>query len=466
MAFGLSDQGFNAPRTADFLDLVRDEYEALTKLTIDWERDVFLGQISAIVASRLGELADMVQAMYDSLDPSSATGVQLDNLSVLVGVFRQPSTFSTVNLVLSGVLGTAIPAGRQVEGGGEDGAARWVTTTDGTTIAVALTTGDLTFTDNGANPATIDRASGSWIVDGVGVGTRLTIAGSVSNNGEVQVTRVVDSDTVEILGSATTEGPVSATATGNFVTVSARASSRGEVTAASEEIDTIVTPITGWHSVTNPVAASPGDDLETDSELRARRQASLQITGAASINAIRANLLALSQLSAAVVIENDTLTTTVVAGKTLNPKSFLVAVWPNTLSTADQQVVAETIYKLAPAGIEIMGTDVTANVTGADGFTKVVPFDYATTLNVDVVTTVVLDTGYTLALVQDAVETVVEDYFDALTVGDAVRALALGALVANVAGIVGATFTFNGGSADIVPLVTQIATLGSNTVTT
>jgi uncharacterized phage protein gp47/JayE len=159
------------------------------------------------------------------------------------------------------------------------------------------------------------------------------------------------------------------------------------------------------------------------------------------------------------------MTSAVIGGKTLPAKSFSAIVTPNTLSTTQQEEVALTIYTTAPAGIEIVGTDVVADVTGSDGFVKVVAFDYATPLTVNVVTTVVLDTGFVLANVSSAVEGLVTDYFNGLTVGQAVRTLELSALVATVVGVVGASFTLNGGAADIQPVLSELATLGTNTVT-
>lgn len=77
-------------------------------------------------------------------------------------------------------------------------------------------TGDLTFTAN-TRPTldTIDRASGSWITDGVTEGDVITIAGSASNDGSYVVRTVVSAAQIEVDTQhvLVTEGPVSATAT-------------------------------------------------------------------------------------------------------------------------------------------------------------------------------------------------------------------------------------------------------------
>ena len=464
--FGLSDAGYLAPRTADFLELIRNDYENAVNLAIDWERDTFLGQITAIMADRLGELADATQAMYDATDPSNATGAQLDNLAILVGVFRKLPTFSQAICTFTGVDGTILTAGRLVEGGTE-ASTRWSLSSDVTIAELTLTTGNLTFTANSGNVlGRITRTTGSWITDGVGVGTVLTVASSVSNNKDFTVESIVSATVIEVRESVAAEGAVAATATGGFGSGTVVALEYGAKSAGATTIDTIVTPVNGWQAVSNPAAATVGSELETDDELRTRRQNALAVSGSASLKAIRSNLLELSYLTAATVVENDTNVTTVVAGKTLPPKSFAVVVWPNTLTAAQEQEVAETIYNTGPAGIEIVGTDVTADVTGTDGYIKQVAYDYAAGLTVNVATTVVLDTGYVLANVSTSIQTLIEDYFNNLVVGQAVRTLDLAALVATVVGVIGASFTLNGGGADVEPTTAQIAQLGTNTVST
>ena len=60
----------------------------------------------------------------------------------------------------------------------------------------------------------------------------------------------------------------------------------GATVAGIGAIDAVVTPVAGWTSVTNAAAANVGQDRESDQDLRARRQASLQVSGASSIAAL------------------------------------------------------------------------------------------------------------------------------------------------------------------------------------
>ncbi len=75
--------------------------------------DKALAQIVDPVANQLGETSDALQESIDARDPDAAEGVHLDNLCALVGVVRQPATFSVVTLRLTGTPATVIAAGKR-----------------------------------------------------------------------------------------------------------------------------------------------------------------------------------------------------------------------------------------------------------------------------------------------------------------------------------------------------------------
>ncbi len=294
--FGLTDEGYTAPRTADFLALMQqeilDELDARGLSTdIDFERDVMWGIMTTVTANRLGKLGEGNQAVYNAFDPNNAGGVQLDSLGSVVGVNRLEATESRVTLRCgtTGADPVELTQGSITEGGGDDGKARWILLADGTIPAAS---------------------------------------------------------TVDLLFEA---------------------QEAGETDAAIGEIDTIVTPIDGWETVTNLAAATPGRDRETDQEYRIRRQESLQITGGRSLNALRAQLLTLDGVLGAGVIDNDLATSETVEGVTLAPHSVAVFIHPSTITTAEKQAIAQQIYDQIAAGIDTNGTAVVATVTGLDG---------------------------------------------------------------------------------------------------
>lgn len=384
--YGLTDDGYTAPRAADFLTLIRDGYEERTGLTIEWDADTFLGTITAIMADQLGDLAEAGQAVYDAFDVNNASGLQLDNLALIVGVTRTPATYSTCSVTLTGTNGTIVREGSIVEGGGEDGHARWE------------------------------------------VSENVTIAGGTA-------------------------------------TVIVTAQEAGATEADAAEIVTIVTPIDGWATVTNAAPATAGSDRESDAALRKRRQASLQTAGSRSLNALRANLLELDGVQAAVVVDNATASTATVEGLSLLPHSIGVVIYPSTLTDAQKQEIAETIYDQLAAGIATNGTGTIATVTGADGYSKTIKWDYASDETVNVAAVLTLAAGYELDDVQEEAEEAITDYLLALDVGEAARILAILALLAAIEGIAGAALTLNGVAADVDPDATALCVLGTLAVT-
>ena len=386
-SYWLSDEGFIAPRAADFLTLIRDAYEEKTQLTIDWSADTFLGTITTVMADQLGGLGELSQSVYDAMDPNNATGLQLDNLALIVGVARNPASYSVCTVTCSGTVGAAITKGALVEGGGTDGHARWAATVDA-------------------------------VIGGGG--------------------------TVDVLFQAQDAGAVQAT-TGTLITR--------------------VTILDGWDGATNAAPATPGEDRESDSALRKRRQISLQTAGSRSLNALRANVLALDGMQACVVVENQTLDTLVVDGISLAPISIGVVVYPNVLTVDQQKALATVLYEIVPFATATSGSEV-ATVTGADGVQHPMRWTYATTQAVAVAIVVVLKSGYELDDVQQPLVDAFAEYFLALGVGDAARILSGYALIATVEGVEAAALTYDGGATDIEPDATVLLLLSGTTVTT
>jgi len=375
--FGLTDQGFVAPRSIDLVEQIRDEYEARTGLSIDWANDVFLGILTDVVGEVMGRQSEMLQAIADSRDPDNATGHQLDTLAGIVGVTRIPAEFSAVDLTLGGDEGTFIEADSEVE---HPNGSLWYTQED------------------------VEINSGG---------------------------------TVDVLARPDETGAIVAEASSDWI---------------------INTPVEGWDSVISTEDATPGRDQESDADLRFRRQQSLQILAGGSVSAIRANIVPLDGVQAAIVVDNDTSDPAVVEGLTLPGKSFAVVIYP-ALTSEQSEALAEEIYRRAPAGIESVG-DEDAAVTGADGFEKTVRWFVADEIDVDVV--VEYTGGSDL---KEEIEDAIEDYFAGLLVGERVRVLAILGILDRIDGVISASVTLNGSPVDVQPEITEIAVLDDLTVT-
>lgn len=387
MTWGLTEHGYVAPRTADFLTIIRDSLAAALsdamgqEITVDWSRDVFLGNVTAIMAARLGEIGEATQALVDAFDPENAQEYALDTLCLLVGVRRRPATRGTISVHVTGTPGTVIPAGRM--------------------ISIA--------------------------------GVRWTLA---------QDTEIGVSGTGDGLFTAATPGRI-------------------HVPAGPAQI---VTPTDGWTGAEVLLPDAVGQDRETDSELRRRRQQSLQTAGSGSHNALIGALLALEFVEAAVVLDNDTAAPATIGGVSLDPHSVAIIIHPSTLTDEQIARVALTIYGHGLFGTRTMGSDAVASIRDRAGGRKVIRFDFATQQPVSVEVSLTLATGYALGDVEGAVSDQIRDYFAALGVGDAVRRLALLALVSTVPGVVGAEITLNGAPSDVLLELSEIATLQGDPV--
>lgn len=228
----------------------------------------------------------------------------------------------------------------------------------------------------------------------------------------------------------------------------------------------ILTPVPGWSVAEVLEPTTVGQDRESDSELRKRRQQSLASQGSGSQNALVGALLALDYVDAAVVIDNDTAQQRTIGGVQITPHSVAILVYPGTLTERQRAEVALTIYNHAGLfGTHTIGS-VRADIVDRAGGIKTVRFAFASERMVVVGVSVTLANGYSLGDVGGAVRDVVTDYFSAISVGDPVRRLALLALISTIPGVVGADVTLNGAPSDIVVELSEIATPGEIVVTT
>jgi uncharacterized phage protein gp47/JayE len=96
---------------------------------------------------------------------------------------------------------------------------------------------------------------------------------------------------------------------GGLGSVSVRCTVPGPVSAPAGTINRIVTPYPGLTSVTNPADAQVGRNIETDTELRQRRNRSTMAPAASPVESVYANLANLPGVTYARVRQNNTLVT-------------------------------------------------------------------------------------------------------------------------------------------------------------
>lgn len=113
----------------------------------------------------------------------------------------------------------------------------------------------------------------------------------------------------------------------------------GPIPCPAGALTNILTPIAGWNSIINLIAANTGTFVETDAQLRIRRQNSIKLLGSATVPAITAGLLQkVSGVTSAIVFENTSLTETNV-----------VVTFPQPFVSGD--VITNTVEGIAPFAV-------------------------------------------------------------------------------------------------------------------
>lgn len=231
------------------------------------------------------------------------------------------------------------------------------------------------------------------------------IAGTVITNGEIVDTsgyRWSLPETVTI-----GEGTVDVTATCQTI---------GKITALPGTITSISTPTAGWTSVTNAAAATVGNAVETDSELRTRQRLSVSRPSMNLLAGTISAIAALEEVTRHNVIENPTNTEDIHG----TPPHSITCV----VEGGDDEDVAEEIWLNRGLGVYTNGDviiDVTDPITGV-----ITPIRFYRPEYIPIYATVMiypLD-GYTTAT-SDAIKQAIVDYLNALQIGADVTISAL-----------------------------------------
>jgi uncharacterized phage protein gp47/JayE len=306
---------------------------------------------SVIINTFLAEITrldEKLEAVYHSQYPISAESVSLDNLCDLNGIKRLKATQSTVVTQVTAENYTVISKSSAVMTQNtknvflcdED-----VTIKNSECIAVKLKmnevdeTNRITLNQTEYNVAQSEDATiATMLSDLAQKINAVENFTAVVNNDEI----VINNDNVFSCYTSENISIVSCTVNANFT-----AESYGKTTAPAQSLNIINTPIAGWISVTNKKNALLGRDLETDLELRERREESIKIAGAGTLESMKARLRNIADVTSVVIRENTTLEEN---EDNLPAKSFNVLV----LGGKDEDI-ANMIWLTKPAGIQSFG---------------------------------------------------------------------------------------------------------------
>lgn len=427
---GLTDAGFIIKRLADIL---ADDRALAVQLfqdlvvpgdTVDVSDSSALGRLISLAAPSEADLWEAAQEVYAAFDPNSATGIALDNLVAYAGITRKEQTFTTSSILVAGDTNTLIPVGQTVSSSttGEQfttvGAISLspsnasgitvsvVTLSNSTAYSISYSnttsTNTITFTSDAS--ATYDE-----ILNGlrtVIVGAHPSLTATVVGTGATGTLVIDRNDIFQTVNFTTTAnlGIVKVRTVGEVVATVA-----GVIVQPANTIDTILTPMLGWDSVINPVAATPGSERETDEELRLRFRNGKYDRATNTLDAIYSALINLDNVSEVTIYENDT---SVVDGNGVPAHSFLPIVVGG-LSTD----IATAIWENKPIGILSYG-NTTVSISDVQGFAHNVSFSRPNAVVIYISMDITTDVNFP-ANGNDAIRSALIQYFaDNLGTGD------------------------------------------------
>lgn len=224
-------------------------------------------------------------------------------------------------------------------------------------------------------------------------------SGATVKNGVVQDVNGVNWNLPESV-TITQDGSVIVTATCTVL---------GPTTASPGDINKIVTPTYGWTSVVNNIAATPGQAVETDSQVRARQAQSVAIPSRGLFEGTLGAVAAVSGATRFKGYENDTGNT---SSTGLPPHSITMVVEGG----ADMDI-AQAIYLHKAPGCYTNGQEPPINIPLSDGSTMPIRFYRPTYVSIQIHITIQRLTNYTSALKDQIIQNV-QEYVNNLAIGE------------------------------------------------
>lgn len=426
---GLTNEGFVIKRLPDVITELRNQAITIFQDLLEDPNDVVdtsdsstLGRLIGLVSPSLSDLWEAAQQDYAAFDPNSATGIALDNLVALGGISRQEETFSTAQALLTGDNGTLVSSGLTV--GSDVSATQWQLSTE-VALSPTLATGAgfiitsvVDSTDYSITYATSSTTNTITFNSGIGATTASILQGLKA---AVDASHPSLTATLNTGNSLLSLQRVDEFSTVNF-TVSAgigisKISKLGELVATtagpeSAEVNTLVnilTPLLGWDSVTNILAASAGSFRETDEGLRERFRNTKFERASNILEALYSALINVDGVEEVKIYENDTDATDI---NGVPPHSFLSLVVGGT-----SLEIAETIWQNKPLGIQAYGnTEVT--ITDSQGFGHDIGFSRPDPVSIYISMTLTTDSNFPATGVEDIKSALISYFEQNVKVGD------------------------------------------------
>ena len=348
----ITEQGYEIKRFADIVSEINADQISNLAADLNTSPETVLGVITNIFATSISSQEELNQAVSDNFNIDKAEGKYLDDLVALIGVSRLEESPSNGTLEVTGTQGATIP------------------------LTATFTDGVNTLTPSVAS--TITQSScvkATYSLDSVIVGFNYTLKIGF----DLYVYEAISGDTVDdvitsliSLSLGNTLATVSLDQTNSHMVIETKqelspitlfVGSKFVVEAIVSLVDvsnnvngsieiekgtvTAFTGTTGVDSVINSFDFIIGRGVETDEELRVRTLLPSNVTGNATIPAIKARLLAIQGVTSVDIIEN---TEIVNDSEGRPPYSY-----ESIITGGSTKLIAETLFDSKPAGIRTYG---------------------------------------------------------------------------------------------------------------
>lgn len=367
----LTAAGFERPRLPD----IKLDYDARVTNAlgaVNTNADSVIGQLEGIWAEGIDNSYECLQNTYDAMYPATAEGTSLDGAVALVGLQRLPSSATVVTAIAYGDEGSLVPVGSLAHSD-----IQYFSTSDvviSRANACDVTVEVLTVLNSTAYNVIAGGASSTFTSDSSATAIEI-LAGLAALINSALLTAVVSGSQLRIYAvdgvtpfTFTADVKLSIVNRGSPVVFVAINS--GAFACPIGAMTNIDSPALGWSSLYNMKAGAIGRDVETDTELRLRHASSVRAIGSATVEAIRARMLAeLPSVTSIRIYENRTSITTIDG---IPPHAFQAVIVGGTDSE-----IAKQLWLTKPAGIETYG-NVSNSVIDSNGDAQVVKFSRST----------------------------------------------------------------------------------------
>lgn len=363
---GLTVNGFLGKRLPQIKAELEAEFRAQFGVDLNFAPETVIGQLVGIESEARSVTWAELEDVYQSQYPSTASGAALDLLVAINGLTRLPARATAATGYLSLLEGTLVAAGRRAKDGDNvydllGDVTGSSAQSHGAEVAVD------TVADSTLYTVTVGAATYGY-TSGIGA-TGQSILSGVQSALPPEITSVLSASSL----SMSYDGPSGVSVSANMIIEnvvnvgSFQGVTTGPISLPVGALDEIETPVAGWVSVTNRDAGTLGNNVETDGELRVRRDVSVRLSAISTVDGITAQLLETFGVLDAVVIENDG---TVTSPDGVPPQHIWCIV-----EGATDDVIADVIYRRKAGGIGTFGADSGIAYSSVTGQAFVINFE-------------------------------------------------------------------------------------------